>query len=135
MVRAAGADALADRLDRAAIVSDAAFVFALTIDEEAIILGVLDDRPDALPELRAVLANDHLWRPTVIARANAKTVHEAIDAVLADGTPSMLEADHLSFDEAHSLAVRLLMERSASAKVRLYRNRKGAWLHIEPKRD
>ena len=78
MVRAAGADALADRLDRAAIVSDAAFVFALTIDEEAIILGVLDDRPDALPELRAVLANDHLWRPTVIARANAKTVHEAM---------------------------------------------------------
>jgi hypothetical protein len=134
MVRAAGADALADRLEQA-IVSDAALVFALTIDEEAIILGVLDDPPDPLAELRAVLANDHLWRPTVFARANARTVHEAIDAVLADGTPSMLVADHRSFDEAHSLAVRLLMERGACAQVRLYRDRKGPVLRIEPERD
>ena len=129
MVRAAGADALADRL-RHEVHTDAAHVLALTTDEEALILAALDDPPDALAELRAVLANDHLWRPTVNAKANARTVHEAIDAVLADGTPSMLEAKHLSFDElsfdeAHGLAVRLLMERGASAKVRLYRNRKG----------
>jgi hypothetical protein len=135
MVRAAGADALADRLHQE-ILTDAAHELALTIDEEAIILGALEDPPPTpLAELRAVLTNDHLWRPTLIARANAKTVHEAIDAVLTDGTPSMLQADHRSFDEAHSLAVRLLTERGAHAKVRIYRNRRGALLHIEPERD
>ena len=37
-------------------------VFALTIDERAIILSVLDDPPEALGELRAVLLNEHQWR-------------------------------------------------------------------------
>ena len=55
--------------------------------------------------------------------------------MLADGTPSMLEADDRSFDEAHSLADEFLMERGAYARVRLYRNPKGPWLHIEPEHD
>jgi hypothetical protein len=37
-------------------------LLAFTIDERAIILDALDDPPDGLTELRAVLVNDHLWR-------------------------------------------------------------------------
>jgi hypothetical protein len=35
---------------------------ALTIDERAIILAALEDPPDGLAELRAVLVNEHEWR-------------------------------------------------------------------------
>jgi hypothetical protein len=60
MVRAARADALAARLDDA-LAADLKLL-ALTIDERAIILAVLDDPPDGLAELRAVLRNEHQWR-------------------------------------------------------------------------
>jgi hypothetical protein len=37
-------------------------LLALTIDERAIILATLEDPPDGLAELRAVLINEHEWR-------------------------------------------------------------------------
>lgn len=36
-------------------------LLALTIDERALILAALDDPPDGLAELRAVLMNEHQW--------------------------------------------------------------------------
>jgi len=60
MVRAAGADDVADRLDQA--LADEVKLLALTIDERAVILNALDDPPDGLAELRAVLVNEHQWR-------------------------------------------------------------------------
>jgi hypothetical protein len=36
-------------------------LLALTIDERAIILAALEDPPDGLAELRAVLLNEHEW--------------------------------------------------------------------------
>jgi hypothetical protein len=60
MVRAIGADELADRLERA--VQDDVKILALTIDERAIILNMLDDPPDELAELRAMLLNERQWR-------------------------------------------------------------------------
>ena len=60
LVRAAGADDLADRLDRA--VADGVTLIALTIDERAINLVALEDPSDGLAELRAVLLNEHEWR-------------------------------------------------------------------------
>ena len=60
MVKVAGAVELADRLDRA--VNDGVALLALTIDERAIILSVLEDPPSGLTELRAVLLNEHQWR-------------------------------------------------------------------------
>ena len=59
-VRATGADELADRLEQA--VDDGVKLLALTIDERAIILAALEDPPDGLAELRAVLMNEHQWR-------------------------------------------------------------------------
>ena len=56
LVRAAGADHLADRLNVA--IGDGV-ALALTIDERAIILAALEDPPEGLAELRAVLVNDH----------------------------------------------------------------------------
>jgi hypothetical protein len=35
---------------------------ALTVEERDSILGVLDDPPDGLAELRGKLASDHRWR-------------------------------------------------------------------------
>jgi hypothetical protein len=58
IVRAAGADVPADRLARAL---DEMKLLALTIDERTIILGHLEDPPDGLPELRAVLLGEHEW--------------------------------------------------------------------------
>ena len=49
-----------DRLERA--VTDGVNLLALTIDERAIILDQLEDPPDGLAELRAVLLNEHQWR-------------------------------------------------------------------------
>ena len=59
-VRATGADDLADRLEVA--LDDGVALLALTIDERAIILAALEDPPDGLAELRAVLLNEHEWR-------------------------------------------------------------------------
>ena len=56
-VRATGADELADRLEVA--VADGVALLASTIDERAIILASLEDPPDELTELRAVLLNEH----------------------------------------------------------------------------
>jgi hypothetical protein len=41
---------------------DGVSLLALTIDERAIILDSLDDPPEGLAELRAVLLNEHRWR-------------------------------------------------------------------------
>jgi len=60
IVRAVGAEELADRLEQA--VDDDVKLLALTIDERAMILGELEDPPDKLAELRAVLLNEHAWR-------------------------------------------------------------------------
>ena len=60
LVRAAGADDLADRLERAA--ADHVALLALKIDERAIILAALEDPPEGLAELRGVLMNEHQWR-------------------------------------------------------------------------
>ena len=59
-VRATGADELADRLEGALV--DGVELLALTIDERAIILAALEDPPEGLAELRAVLLNEHEWR-------------------------------------------------------------------------
>jgi hypothetical protein len=61
-VRKTGADDLADRLERA--LADEVKLLALTIDERAIILASLEDPPRELAELRAVLLNEHQWRPS-----------------------------------------------------------------------
>jgi hypothetical protein len=55
-IRATGADELADRLEQA-LEDDK--LLALTIEERAIILAALEDPPDGLTELRAVLLNEH----------------------------------------------------------------------------
>ena len=60
LVRAAGADDVADRLERA--VADGVSLLALTIDERAVMLAALEDPPKELSELRAVLLADHQWR-------------------------------------------------------------------------
>ncbi len=60
MVRTAGADELADRLERA--LEDDVKLIALTIDERAVILAALEDPPQPLAELRAVLLGEHQWR-------------------------------------------------------------------------
>jgi hypothetical protein len=50
---------LAERLERA--LDDEVKVLALTIDDRAVILRALDDPPEELAELRAVLLNEHVW--------------------------------------------------------------------------
>ena len=60
IVRAAGADELADRLEVA--LADGVSLLALTIDEREIILAQLEDPPEGLAELGAVLMNEHEWR-------------------------------------------------------------------------
>ena len=60
LVRAAGADDLADRLDRA--LTDGVKLIALTLGERAVMLAAFEDPPPELTELRAVLLNDHEWR-------------------------------------------------------------------------
>ena len=59
-VGATGADDLANRLEVA--LDDGVAPLALTIDERAIILAALEDPPDGLAALRAVLLNEHEWR-------------------------------------------------------------------------
>lgn len=60
LVRSAGADALADRLERA--FDHGVALLALTTNERTIVLAALEDPPDGLSELRAVLLNEHQWR-------------------------------------------------------------------------
>jgi hypothetical protein len=60
IAQSTGADAPADRLERA--VEDQVTLLALIIDERAIILNALDDPPEPLAQLRAVLMNEHRWR-------------------------------------------------------------------------
>ena len=60
LARAGGAHDLADRLEGA--LDDGVALLALTMDERAIILAALEDPPDGLAELRAVLLNEHEWR-------------------------------------------------------------------------
>ena len=60
MVRAAGAEDLADRLERS--VTHGVKLLAMTLDERALMLSALEDPPQELPELRAVLLADHQWR-------------------------------------------------------------------------
>ena len=55
-----GAIELADRLERA--VETEVKLLALTIDERALLLSALEDPPEELAELRAVLLADHQWR-------------------------------------------------------------------------
>jgi delta 1-pyrroline-5-carboxylate dehydrogenase len=62
LVRAADADDLADRLERA--VAEEVKLLALTLDERAVMLAALEDPPQQLAELRAVLLADHQWRRT-----------------------------------------------------------------------
>lgn len=52
----AQAPTLADRLDQA--LADGVSLLALTIDERAIILAALEDPPEGLGEVRAVLLNE-----------------------------------------------------------------------------
>jgi hypothetical protein len=59
LVRAAGADDLADRLERG--VADEVKLLALTLDDRAVLLAALEDPPPELAE-RAVLLADHQWR-------------------------------------------------------------------------
>jgi hypothetical protein len=51
---------LAHRLERA--VADDVKLLALTLDERALMLSALEDPPQELAELRAVLLADHQWR-------------------------------------------------------------------------
>ena len=55
-----GADDLAARLERA--VADGVKLIALTLDERAVLLASLEDPPQELAALRAVLLADHQWR-------------------------------------------------------------------------
>jgi hypothetical protein len=60
LVRAVGADDLADRLDQA--LADDVKLLALTVDERLVILNALEDPPPGLAELRGVLVSEHQWR-------------------------------------------------------------------------
>ena len=56
IVRAADADQLEQAL------ANDVKLLALTIDERALILGALEDPPEGLAELRAVLLSEQQWR-------------------------------------------------------------------------
>jgi len=43
-------------------------LLALSLDERALLLSALEDPPQELAELRAVLVADHQWRPRRRAR-------------------------------------------------------------------
>jgi hypothetical protein len=60
LVRVTGAADLADRLERA--LDDELKLLALSLDERALLLSALEDPPQELAELRAVLLSDHQWR-------------------------------------------------------------------------
>ena len=60
LVRDAGGDHLADRLEQALV--DEVKLLALTPDERALMLAALEDPPQELAELRDVLFADYQWR-------------------------------------------------------------------------
>ena len=60
LVRVAGAAELADRLERA--LDNEAKLLALSLDERALLLSAIEDPPQELAELRAVLIANHQWR-------------------------------------------------------------------------
>ena len=60
LARLAGADELADRLELA--LDNQVKLLALSLDERALLLSALEDPPEELAELRAVLLADHQWR-------------------------------------------------------------------------
>ena len=60
IVRAAGADLLADRLEKA--LADEVKLLALSIGRAGDHPPPARDPPDGLTELRAVLLNEHQWR-------------------------------------------------------------------------
>lgn len=60
LVRLAGPDELADRLELA--LDNQVKLLALSLDERALLLSALEDPPEELAELRAVLLADHQWR-------------------------------------------------------------------------
>ena len=60
LVRVAGAAELADRLELA--LDNQVKLLALSLDERALMLSALEDPPQELAELRAVLLADHQWR-------------------------------------------------------------------------
>lgn len=60
IVRSAGADELADRLEQA--IELGTKLLGLTVPERTIILAALKDPPQPLAELRAVLMSEHQWR-------------------------------------------------------------------------
>ena len=70
LVRDAGAHDLADRLERA--VADELKLLALTLDQRALMLSALEDPPQELAELRAVLLAD----PSVAPRGRARLTLE-----------------------------------------------------------
>lgn len=69
LVRAAGGDDLADWLERALF--DDVALLALTIDERAIVLASLEDPPEGLAELRAVLLKGAAAEPVYFRGAPA----------------------------------------------------------------
>jgi hypothetical protein len=60
LLRAADEDVTAEILDRAANAGNEAV--ALTVDDRQRILAALDDLPEGLADLRAVLLNEDTWR-------------------------------------------------------------------------
>ena len=60
LLRDAGADELADRLEQA--FADEVELLALTRAERTVMLSALEDPPQELADLRAVLLADHQWR-------------------------------------------------------------------------
>jgi hypothetical protein len=80
--RLAGADKLGQRLERA--IEDRAALVALTIDERAIVLSMLDDPPAELAELRAVLVNEHQWA----ASSRAVTPRNLAECLLSSHSPA-----------------------------------------------
>jgi hypothetical protein len=60
LVRIGGAAELADRLERT--LDNQVKLLALSLDERALLLSALEDPPQGLAELRAVLLADHQWR-------------------------------------------------------------------------
>ena len=102
LVRAAGADALADRLEVA--LDDDVALFALTIDERAIILAALKDPQDGLVELRAVLQD----RARVASTRGPRSVRDSAGSLTASMRllPRTAVATGLGMSEyrAHALA-------------------------------
>ena len=71
LVRETSGDELADRLEQALV--DEVKLFALSLDERALMLSALEDPPHELAELRAVLLADYQWRRWVRREAKIRS--------------------------------------------------------------